>query len=169
MPNNTSENTKCPCGTGLELAQCCEPFIKGKSKAPTAEKLMRSRYSAFALGDIDYIEKTTDPSARTTFDRAGTTEWAKSSDWLGLKIVSTEAGGEKDSTGMVEFIASYRFEEVTRDHHERSEFKKRDGQWYFMDGKLVQEPVRAADKVGRNDPCPCGSGKKYKKCCGAAA
>jgi SEC-C motif-containing protein len=131
MPNNTSENTKCPCGTGLELAQCCEPFIKGKSKAPTAEKLMRSRYSAFALGDIDYIEKTTDPSARTTFDRAGTT--------------------------------------VTRDHHERSEFKKRDGQWYFMDGKLVQEPVRAADKVGRNDPCPCGSGKKYKKCCGAAA
>lgn len=129
---------------------------------------MRSRYSAFTVGDIDYIEATTDPSVRSTFDRDGTTEWAKGSKWMGLKIVSTEAGGEKDSSGEVEFIVRYSFNDTEHEHHERSEFKKRDGKWFFLDGKLVQEPYRAAERIGRNDPCTCGSGKKYKKCCGAA-
>lgn len=130
---------------------------------------MRSRYSAFTLADVDYIEKTTDPSSRSTFDRAGTLEWSKQSEWLGLKIVSTESGTEKDTKGQVEFVASYQINGERHDHHERSEFKKRDGQWYFLDGKLVQKPFRAETKIGRNDPCTCGSGKKYKKCCGLEA
>ena len=165
----SSTPEKCPCDSGSSYATCCEPFLKGTAKAPTAEKLMRSRYCAFTLADIDYIEKSTDPSMRSTFDRAGTTEWAKQSEWLGLKIVSTEAGGEKDKTGQVEFIVSYNFNGERQDHHELSEFKKRDGQWFFLDGKLVQQPVRAEIKIGRNDPCSCGSGKKYKKCHGLEA
>lgn len=128
---------------------------------------MRSRYSAFTVADVEYIEKTTDPSARSTFDRAGTTEWAKRSEWLGLQIVSTSGGTEADSKGEVEFIANYRIDDQDQAHHERAEFKKRDGQWFFVDGKLVRQPVRVEQKAGRNDPCPCGSGKKFKKCCGA--
>ena len=158
---------KCPCGSNAEFISCCDPFIKGTAKPSTAEKLMRSRYSAFTVADVDYIEKTTDPSARSTFDQAGTTEWAKRSQWQGLEVVKTEAGGEGDSSGIVEFIARYRIEDVDRAHHERAEFKKRNGQWFFLDGKLVQEPFRAVEKIGRNDPCTCGSGKKYKKCCGS--
>jgi SEC-C motif-containing protein len=158
--------SKCPCGSKQEFAVCCEPFIKGKTKAPTAEALMRSRYSAFATTDIDYVEKTTDPSARSTFDREGTIEWAKNSEWLGLEIVSASEGSAQDSTGFVEFIARYKYDGVERAHHERAEFKKRDKEWFFLDGKLVQAPVRAEPKIGRNDPCACGSGKKFKKCCG---
>jgi len=159
--------TNCACGSQITFSLCCEPFLKGTAKPPTAEKLMRSRYVAFTTADVDYIEKTTDPSNRKGFDHAGTTEWAKNSEWLGLQIVSTEAGGPKDSSGVVEFIASYNYEGARRDHHERSEFKKRDGQWYFLDGKIVQAPYHAEERVGRNDSCPCGSGKKFKKCCGA--
>ena len=129
---------------------------------------MRSRYAAFATANIDYIEETTDPSVRDTFDRDGTTEWAKNSEWMGLEIVSHEKGGKDDKTGEVEFIAKYKYEGVERLHHERAQFKKHDGTWYFLDGTLVQAPVRAEEKAGRNDPCPCGSGKKYKKCHGAA-
>jgi SEC-C motif domain protein len=142
-------------------------LIKGTAKASTSEALMRSRYSAFVTADVDYIEKTTDPSQREGFDRDGTLEWAKNSDWKGLEIVSTDAGGEKDATGTVEFIARYKYEGVERAHHERAEFKRRDGTWFFLDGKLVQAPVRNENKIGRNDPCHCGSGKKFKKCHGA--
>lgn len=157
----------CPCNSNLEYSACCEPFIKGGAKPPTAEKLMRSRYTAYTLAEIDYIEKTTDPASRPHFDRNGSLQWAKNSEWLGLEILKTEAGTENDTKGLVEFVARYRYEGVERAHHERSEFRKRDGQWYFVDGKLVQEPVRVGEKIGRNDPCPCGSGKKYKKCCGS--
>lgn len=130
---------------------------------------MRARYCAFTTANVDYIENTTDPSQRSGFDRPGTEEWAKNSEWLGLEIVSTDKGGEKDTTGEVEFIARYKYDGQEREHHERSEFKKRDGTWYFLDGKLVQAPVRNENKIGRNDPCTCGSGKKFKKCCGSAA
>ncbi|MES2966035.1 MAG: YchJ family protein [Bdellovibrionota bacterium] len=158
--------SKCYCGSGQDYATCCEPYIKGTSKAPTPEALMRSRYCAFVTADVDYIEKTTDPSAREGFDRDGTMEWAKNSEWKGLEIVSTEGGGKTDTTGQVEFIANYKYDGADRAHHERSEFKKREGSWFFLDGKLVQAPVRNENKIGRNDPCHCGSGKKFKKCHG---
>jgi SEC-C motif-containing protein len=159
---------KCYCGSKKDFDQCCEPIIAGKVKPANPEALMRSRYSAFALADVAYIEKTTDPSQRDTFDREGTLHWAKSSEWLGLEIVEAPVPEATATTGQVEFIAKYKHEGQESTHHERSEFKKRDGQWYFVDGRLVQEPFVASDKIGRNDPCPCGSQKKYKKCCGAA-
>ena len=157
----------CPCGSQIEYSSCCEPLIKGQAKAATPEALMRSRYCAFTTANVEYIEKTTDPSSRGSFDRSGTEEWANNSDWQGLEIVRTQGGGADDTKGEVEFIARYHYQGADRVHHERSDFRKRDGQWYFVDGRLVQEPVRAENKIGRNDPCSCGSGKKYKKCCGA--
>src|SRR6185369_4104816 len=99
----------------------------------TAEALMRSRYTAFTLADVDYVESTTEPASRETFDRDGTLEWAKNSEWMGLEIVSTDKGQEKDKAGQVEFIARYKYEDADRVHHERSEFKKHDGQWFFVD------------------------------------
>lgn len=92
----------------------------------------------------------------------------KKSDWLGLEIIKTADDPEKADTGYVEFIATYADRGVKLEHHELAEFRKVKDEWFFYDGQLVaQHPfVRVEPKIGRNDPCPCGSGKKYKKCCG---
>jgi SEC-C motif-containing protein len=162
----------CPCGTGLELTACCGPIIAGERPAPTAEALMRSRYTAYVEENVPYIRDSHDPETRDGFDEAATADWARRATWLGLQVLSTRAGGEGDEQGEVEFVARFRDErKVEHRHHERSKFIKREGRWYFQDGELQAQPpaVRSAPKVGRNDPCPCGSGKKYKKCCGAGA
>ncbi len=158
----------CPCGSGKEFHICCQPYIDGKEKAPTAEALMRSRYTAYTKVTIEYITATHDPKTRNNHDPDQAREWAENSDWQGLEIIKTEAGGPADETGIVEFKARYRSDDEELEHHEVSEFRKEDGSWYFVDGKVVlPEPIRREEpKVGRNDPCPCGSGKKYKKCCG---
>ncbi len=156
----------CPCGSGLDLSQCCEPYLKGKKMAPTAEALMRSRYTAFALGELDYVEKTHHESTRKDLDMEGVRSWATNSEWLGLEILGTEKGKEKDSEGKVEFKCKFIFNEKPQTHHELSTFTKVGEQWFFVDGVMKNATVRRAEpKVGRNDPCPCGSGKKAKKCC----
>lgn len=160
--------SSCPCKSGKNLESCCGPYISGKKPAPTAEALMRSRYTAYATGEIDYVEKTSAPEALREFDREASQQWAKQSEWTGLEVVSTTKGQESDSDGIVEFIAHYTIAGKSVPHHEISEFRKENGQWLFVDGKVVRDPVRnEGPKVGRNDPCPCGSGKKYKKCCAA--
>ncbi|MGD2117775.1 MAG: YchJ family protein [Chromatiales bacterium] len=157
----------CPCGSGREFADCCEPFILGNSLPETAEQLMRSRYSAYASEQVEYLHDSLHPQHREDHDINAARKWAKESDWLGLEIVATEQGGADDATGVVEFRASYRDKGVTRQVHEISRFEKVDGRWYYVDGDMPKpETVRHEAKVGRNDPCPCGSGKKYKKCCG---
>jgi len=161
----------CPCGSEKKYEECCEPFHKGDAKAPTAEKLMRARYSAFAKNQIDYIGSTHVPGT-TDFDADEARKWATTSEWKGLQIVKTEKGMESDNDGVVEFKALYTDqEEKAYLHHEISTFKKIDGSWYYDNGQIVGTgPIkRATPKVGRNDPCTCGSGKKFKKCCGAAA
>ena len=150
------------------LAAFARPFIAGELVPTTAAELMASRYIAYTTGEIDYLLDTNAPETRHTIDRKATEEWARASEWLGLEIVKTEAGGPDDQTGKVEFIARYKLDGAEQAHHELSDLKKIQGRWYFIDGKLVKEPPvrRTTPKVGRNDPCPCGSGKKYKKCCG---
>ncbi|WP_119678802.1 YchJ family protein [Indioceanicola profundi] len=157
---------KCPCGSGRAFADCCGPYLAGERPAPTAEALMRSRYSAFAVQNIDYLEETLLPETRDDFDRANVTEWAKSSEWTGLEVKSTEKGREGDEEGWVEFVAHFSIGGKPHLHHESSRFAHRDGRWWYVEGIMGQRP-RTAAKVGRNDPCTCGSGKKYKKCCGA--
>lgn len=156
----------CPCGSGVAFDACCDAYISGKAVAPTAEALMRSRYAAYAKLGLDYIFDTTHPEARGDYDHKGTKEWAEESEWLGLEIVGTEAGTENDDTGVVEFIAKYRHKGLRRTHHEQALFKKEEGKWYFREGVGVAPQPIASTKVGRNDPCTCGSGVKYKKCCG---
>ena len=130
---------------------------------------MRSRYVAYARSDMDYVERTTHSKARAEFDRAGSEEWASKSEWLGLEVRESQAGGPDDREGTVEFVARYRIGDQSFDHHELSQFEKENGLWFFRDGKTVQSPfVKSGPKVGRNDPCPCGSGAKYKKCCAAS-
>ncbi len=157
----------CPCGSGKAFEDCCEPVIEGKEKAKTAEALMRARYSAYATHRTAFVINTHDPETRHELDEKATEKWAAGNDWLNLEIKEIDKGGEKDEAGIVEFIATYSDErERTQTHHERSEFVRRDGTWYFHDGEVtVQKPARS-EKVGRNEPCPCGSGKKYKKCHG---
>jgi SEC-C motif-containing protein len=135
---------------------------------------MRSRYSAHVKGAVNYLRETLAPEVRSQFNEREVREWMKS-EWLGLEIISAE--GNK-----VEFNAKYKANGKTLEHHEVSKFRKIGERWYFVDGDhhvhedghghhhhhSPQAPVvREEPKVGRNDPCSCGSGKKYKKCCGA--
>ena len=157
----------CPCGTGELFKICCDPFISGEKNAPTAEKLMRSRYSAFVVQEPEYIFETHNPETRDEVDLDEIAAWSTQSIWEGLSIIDTEAGGESDDKGVVEFVARYTVKNKGNHHHERSTFDKKDGKWWFTDGKLINDTVkRESRKVGRNEPCPCGSGKKFKKCCG---
>ena len=128
---------------------------------------MRSRYTAHVRADVDYLIATYDPSTRNTSSRADTERWARESTWLGLEVLATERGGVRDEDGVVEFRARYRAGDTTLEHHERSRFRRRQGRWFYVDGDAVKPaPAARTNDVGRNDPCPCGSGKKYKKCHG---
>lgn len=164
---NGASMSDCPCGTGKTFEACCGPFIRGELPAPTAEAMMRSRYTAYTQARIDYIAETHDPETRDEYDPEGSREWAEKSEWLGLEILATEGGGADDNEGKVEFEARYRNEGGEQEHRERSLFRRHEGAWYFTSGDILgPRTVRLeGPKVGRNDPCPCGSGKKYKKCC----
>ena len=163
------ENTeKCPCGSGATYGECCGPIHDGKVKAKTAEALMRARYSAYAAKRIPFLRTSAGPEVQAEFDEKTTAEWSKTATWEGLEIVATEKGEAADEEGFVSFVAHYTANGQLCEHRELAYFKKIDGAWRFIDGKIASdEPYRREmPKVGRNDPCPCGSGKKYKKCCG---
>ena len=127
---------------------------------------MRSRYTAYVRGEIDYLVRTHDESTRASVDVASVTRWSKETEWRGLEILDT-VGGETDDTGIVEFIARGATGGRAFAQRERSRFRRVDGEWFYIDGKATNEPARAAATVGRNEPCPCGSGMKYKRCHGA--
>ncbi len=175
---------ECPCGSQKNYDSCCEPIIKGAVSAPTAEVLMRARYSAHVKAEVKFIKDSLAPEARRDFDEAGVREWSKKSEWLGLQVLSVKQGLESDKKGTVEFVATYKVGGKTTEHHEVAQFRKdpSKNQWVFVDGdshtheggqghhhhhEPIAPVVRAEPKVGRNDVCPCGSGKKYKKCHGA--
>lgn len=158
----------CTCGNPLSFAECCQPLLSKERFPETAEALMRSRYTAYATGEVDYIVETQAPGTRHTVDRQATADWSRKSTWKGLEILGVEAGGPNDLTGRVEFRARYEINGEEVEHHELADFRREDGRWYFVDGHPPKaEPFRReGEKVGPNQPCPCGSGRKYKKCCG---
>jgi len=146
----------CPCGSGKTYRDCCAPLHRGESLATSAEALMRSRYSAYVLKLGDYLAATWHRSTRPAqLDIA-----EDNTPWQRLRILATARGGETDSEGVVEFAADYPGGQM----HERSRFVREDGQWFYLDGEML--PLLPQEKVGRNEPCPCGSGRKFKKCCG---
>ena len=157
---------KCPCGSGRDYSECCEPYISGKEKAPSAEALMRSRYSAYAEHEVDYIINTCVHKGKDDIDYKSTRDWSEQSTWLGLKIIACEKGGPADTEGTVEFEAAYERDGLKDVHHEKAKFKKDSGEWLYDEGHVTPKTIiRTGPKTGRNDPCPCGSGKKYKHCC----
>ena len=157
----------CPCGSGRDIEECCLPVIKGRRRAQTAAELMKARYVAYTTGDIDFIISSHDPETRENVSKEATEEWSLSAHWLGFEIRNTINGGPDDNEGVVEFVAHFEVNGRRINHHEKSFFKKINGNWFFVDGQVVPETyVRTTPKIGRNDPCPCGSGKKYKFCCG---
>lgn len=150
-----------------QLRAFCMPFIRGEKKPETAAELMASRYVAYSLAEVDYIVATHDPETRSDTDREATLDWAQRAKFHGLEILAAEAGEESDTTGEVEFKALFTADGKEHVHHEHSKFVKKDGQWFFSEGQQIQAPLRRTEpKLGRNDPCFCGSGKKLKKCHG---
>jgi SEC-C motif-containing protein len=126
--------------------------------------LMRSRYTAYVEHNIGYLLRTWHPSTRpAVIDSAAIPEWC------GLEIVRTRRGGETDNEGTVEFMATALVDDKLCKLRETSRFVREDGQWLYVAGDLIAAGDQAkvgSTKVGRNDPCPCGSGRKFKKCCG---
>ncbi|TKW62076.1 MAG: hypothetical protein DI628_00320 [Blastochloris viridis] len=157
----------CPCGSQKEFDACCGPILGGKD-APTAEALMRSRYTAFTKGDFDYLEKTNSKRIAHEFNRVDLEISAPDTEWLGLDIRETTAGGEDDKTGTVKFAVTYKFKGRTFTQIEDAKFIRQDSKWVYDKGdiELEKKQPHHVVKIGRNDPCPCGSGQKYKKCCG---
>ena len=130
---------------------------------------MRSRYSAFALQRVEYLLETMDPSAQGADSRQGL-EWSvRSPRWRSLEVRAVEDGGLDDRVGRVEFVARYRLEGRVHELHEDSSFRRgADGRWLYVEGDVKHHGAVAPEPkpVGRNAPCPCDSGRKYKRCCG---
>lgn len=156
--------SNCPCGQPVPFDDCCGRFIAGSATPETAEQLMRSRYAAFVTHAIDYIIATHHPDTRGEVERGEVERFSHDSDWLGLEILATAEGQAGDDQGFVEFVARYRRNGDECLHHERSLFRRHQGRWHFHSAEYPKAtPIqRAQPKVGRNEPCPCGSGKKYK-------
>ena len=147
----------CPCGSGKQYSVCCQPFLNRQILPATPEALMRSRYTAYVRQDADYLIATWHPSCHPQQFHATLVQSFAGARWLSLQIIAAEETGDK-SEGYVTFFA--RFSENQRESfiHERSRFIQEEKRWYYIDGTFPE--------TGRNDRCPCGTGKKFKKCCG---
>lgn len=162
----TENNQTCPCGSGSLFADCCEPIINGTRQSETAEGLMRARYTAFVTGAIDFIVNSTHSRTQNEIDIDFVREWSQTSEWRGLEIIETRQ--INDNKAVVSFEAQYTQNGKEHSHREKSLFEREDGEWRFVTGDELKNPTVRYEtpKPGRNDPCPCGSGKKYKKCHG---
>ena len=130
------KNQPCPCDSGKEFSSCCEPLVLLQSPAETPEALMRSRYTAFTLKNMDYVRQTTDPQVVFEIDWKSNQEWAEKSRFVKLEILQSTNEGNK---GIVEFKAHFISEGSSEPqiHHELSKFRKQSGKWYFRDGKVL--------------------------------
>ena len=146
----------CPCGQG-DYQYCCQPLHVGQAHAETASQLMRSRYSAFALQQIDYIVQTTALGQQASLDVDAIADWSKSNQWLKLEVLNSNEKLDK-SHAQVEFKAHYHDAKQAQIHHEFSHVVQHQARWYFLDPTTGQQPTM-------KQPCICGSGKKFKQCC----
>ncbi len=154
---------QCPCqNKALQKPRayndCCEPLHLGRSKATSPEQLMRSRYSAFYLALGDYIFHTHHPDFRQGASVEDYQRSAENTLWCRLEVLDTSF---KQTSGKVEFKAYFMDKDKLHCLHENSNFVLDNGRWFYTDGAYLPKSVA---KVSRNDPCPCLSGKKAKKC-----
>lgn len=155
----------CPCGSEREYNNCCQPYIERLQTPEQPEALMRSRYTAYSQANISYIKDTMCGKAASHFNESESKVWAESVIWCGLKVLAADHVNETDDCGFVEFIASFKEGGKLTKIHERSEFARIEGRWFYV----ATHPPRLkekSDKPARNSPCPCGSLKKYKNCHG---
>lgn len=150
----------CPCGSGQDYQQCCGRYIEQGKLPDTAEQLMRSRYSAYVLGNTTYLIATWVPEQCPTELVLDSTIH-----WLDLTIRSVVAWPFSDTEGQVEFSARFIDADKLVILHENSHFVRVDGRWLYHSGEMVPAPV---ESIGRNQTCPCGSGRKFKRCCSTA-
>ncbi|WP_159879815.1 YchJ family protein [Plantibacter sp. T3] len=126
-----ADDARCPCLSGETYGACCGRLHRGESSAATAEALMRSRFSAFAVGDAEYLLRTWHPSTRpASLELDGSLRWYR------LDILATSRGGLLDTEGMVEFVAHHKVPGVrgsAGSQHERSRFSKDTGAWTYLD------------------------------------
>ena len=172
----------CPCGSTLSYADCCAPLHVGQKFADTAAQLMRARYAAFVLQHVEYIVATTAPFQQPLLNTQAISDWAQQTDWAGLEVINHLAKLGKRHA-QVEFKAYFYLPNASAvhsagldlgaldnkgldskgAHHELSTFVNipthGTSRWYFLDPTVVMS-------VTQKQPCPCGSGEKYKRCCG---
>ena len=153
----------CPCGSQKTYELCCELFIEKKQIPQTPEQLMRSRYTAYSLAKIDYIKSTMRGKPLIGFNESEAKKWASEVTWTGLKIIQSYV--ETPKKGFVEFLATFMEDKQLDTIHELSEFHQENNVWFYVDGQNKQAPLKnKKQKIMRNSPCPCGSGKKFKNC-----
>jgi len=157
----------CPCGTGKTYIDCCGIFITHQKTPPTPELLMRSRYTAYWQGNMEYIAQTMKAPASNNFDIDTAKKEAGKIHWIKLEVINAT---HDCMHGEVEFVAQYLMEDKKYALHEISQFNFVEEKWYYVDGTQPQEKPAAhpIKKIGRNEMCPCCSNKKYKKCCSTA-
>ena len=148
---------RCYCCSENSFSDCCEPVIKGQQPAQTPEMLMRSRYSAYCIGDYRYVLQTYDSKTQTTLTVNALAEHASENKWFALQIVP------QHKHDCVEFKAYYFYQRRPHMLHETSRFIKESGRWVYTSGDLHSDFGKVA--IGRNDACPCQSRKKFKQCC----
>lgn len=146
----------CPCQSGLALVDCCAKYHLQQVIPDTAEQLMRSRYTAYVLKNIAYIQQTTVPAQQNLLNLNELTAWAENTHWVGLQILQHNILSKQHSA--VEFKAFFMQEGEIREHKEKSLFVKIEGRWYFVDPTVPLPTMK--------QPCICHSGKKFKHCCG---
>lgn len=129
----------CPCGSNTKYTQCCGRYIDGDASAPTAESLMRSRYTAYTQANISYIADT----MTTPLNRKRAKIWAKNSTWLGLTVLNSKKGLANDIIGWVEFLAELEDKNGKQQLHELSEFHKINGKWIYVKGEHNPMPMRS--------------------------
>ncbi|MFE7318297.1 YchJ family protein [Streptomyces sp. NPDC057555] len=127
-PAPVTEDSPCPCGREASYGECCAPFHQGRVAAPTAERLMRSRYSAFAVGDTAYLLRSWHPATRPAV-----LELDPAQRWTGLTILATTGGSAFHQEGTVAFRAHYEVRGHTGSQYENSRFTREDGQWVYVD------------------------------------
>ena len=155
----------CPCGSTKTIENCCSLLISRDRQAESPEQLMRSRFVAYATGDMEYVRATWHSSTRPR-----DITHADSIHWRSLEVIDATQGYDKNHQAYVEFKASF-IDSSSQEAqhgvlHERSRFIIEDGCWSYVDGEQFDASVDdVIVKLGRNEPCFCGSGKKYKKCC----
>lgn len=149
---------RCYCCSGQTYAQCCYPFIAGEAEPQLPEQLMRSRFSAYCIGDYSYVLNTYCKEKSATLSEAELSQSAQETKWFALNIVDTDL-----TAHTVSFKAFYFYQRKPHVLYETSRFIRQSQKWVYVDGDIhsLSGPV----KIGRNDPCPCLRPKKFKQCC----